>query len=217
MTRRRCSLSGRSCAYSEFAKDAPPASIEPRAEEPRLASLEQAVTGLARAMGGRRPPESGAVPAWLQTAAGNPLTYDPPEGRRVNVCAHFLPSTYASVKKAKIQLGLRTIAGTWEYIIRLGSAAVERMSEKHLCSSPALDTEGARTQFCQRLTYRQPLPFGVFPNSWNRKPFLADSLAGQSLPLLLPRSLPIPSTTRGCPAHTLCRASPPDRLRLCRG
>lgn len=107
----------------------PLASIELRAEEPRLASLEQAVTDLARAMGGRRPAESGAVPAWLQTAAGNPLTYDAPEARRVNVCARLLPSTYASVKRAKIQLGLRTIAGTWEYLLRLGLAAAERMPE----------------------------------------------------------------------------------------
>lgn len=67
-----------------------------------------------------------ASPDWLQAVAGNPLTYDAPESRRVNVCARLLPSTYASVKKAKNKLGLRTIAGTWEYIIRLGLAVAGR-------------------------------------------------------------------------------------------
>ncbi|MBL9042207.1 MAG: hypothetical protein JNM83_11425, partial [Myxococcales bacterium] len=45
---------------------------------------------------------------------------------RVNVCARLLPSTYLSVKRAKKQLGFRTIAGTWEYIIRLGLAVAAR-------------------------------------------------------------------------------------------
>ena len=45
---------------------------------------------------------------------------------RVNVCARLLPSTYLSVKRAKKQLGFRTIAGTWEYIIRIGLAVAAR-------------------------------------------------------------------------------------------
>lgn len=57
---------------------------------------------------------------------GNPLTDDAREGRRRNVCARILPSTYAQLKQAKARLGLRSIAGAWEYILRLGLAVVDR-------------------------------------------------------------------------------------------
>jgi|JI10StandDraft_1071094.scaffolds.fasta_scaffold72473_2 hypothetical protein len=74
-----------------------------------------------------RTPSMGQIPDWLQMAAGNPLTYDAPEGRRIKVCVRLLPATYARVKTVKTHLGLRTIAGTWEYLIRLGMAAAERV------------------------------------------------------------------------------------------
>jgi hypothetical protein len=73
-----------------------------------------------------RRPGDGAVPEWLLEAAGNPLTYDAREGRRRNVCARILPSTYAQLKQAKTRLGLRSIAGAWEYMLRLGLAVVDR-------------------------------------------------------------------------------------------
>ncbi len=91
----------------------------------RLAALERTVTSLLQTAHLRRPGD-GDLPEWLLEAAGNPLTYDAREGRRRNVCARILPSTYAQLKQAKTRLGLRSIAGAWEYMLRLGLAVVER-------------------------------------------------------------------------------------------
>ena len=91
----------------------------------RVAALEQTVASLLGTENQRRP-SNGQIPDWLLEAAGNPLTYDAREGRRTNVCARILPSTYARLKQAKARLGLRSIAGTWEYILRLGLAAAAR-------------------------------------------------------------------------------------------
>lgn len=91
----------------------------------RLAALERSVTSLLQAVPLRRRGD-GDLPEWLLEAAGNPLTYDAREGRRRNVCARLLPSTYAQLKQAKARLGLRSIAGAWEYMLRLGLAVVER-------------------------------------------------------------------------------------------
>ena len=114
----------------------PDAIAPPRAPAPsglsddqtlRLAALERTVTSLLQAAHPRRPGD-GDLPEWLLEAAGNPLTYDAREGRRRNVCARILPSTYAQLKQAKTRLGLRSIAGAWEYMLRLGLAVVERGS-----------------------------------------------------------------------------------------
>lgn len=104
-----------------------PASSGPPADQAlRLAALERTVASLVQAA--HPPPHgNGALPEWLLEAAGNPLTYDAREGRRTNVCARILPNTYAQLKQAKSRLGLRSIAGTWEYILRLGLAVAERM------------------------------------------------------------------------------------------
>ena len=91
----------------------------------RLAALERTVTSLLQAAHPRQPGNED-LPAWLLEAAGNPLTYDAREGRRTNVCARILPSTYARLKQAKTRLGLRSIAGAWEYMLRLGLAVVAR-------------------------------------------------------------------------------------------
>ena len=99
--------------------------------EPRAAlSLDDTPDGpessFSRPAGHRRQVESGPTGDWLQSVVGNPQDYDAPLDGRVNVCARLLPSTYLSVKRAKKQLGFRTIAGTWEYIIRLGLAVAAR-------------------------------------------------------------------------------------------
>ena len=91
----------------------------------RLAALERTVTSLLQA-GHPRQAGNEDLPEWLLEAAGNPLTYDAREGRRKNVCARVLPSTYAHLKQAKERLGIRSIAGAWEYILRLGLAVMER-------------------------------------------------------------------------------------------
>lgn len=93
----------------------------------RVAALEQTVTSLLGTERQRRS-SNGQLPDWLLEAAGNPLTYDAREGRRTNVCARILPSTYARLKQAKARLGLRSIAGTWEFILRLGLAAAGRVT-----------------------------------------------------------------------------------------
>lgn len=92
----------------------------------RLAVLEQSVMSSLGTETQRRPANA-VLPAWLVEAAGNPLTYDAREGRRTNVCARILPSTYASLKQTKARLGLRSIAGAWEYVLRLGLAAASKV------------------------------------------------------------------------------------------
>ena len=67
------------------------------------------------------------VLAWLERAAGNPRSYDIPDGTRISVCARILPSTYRQLQAAQRRLKLRTRAGTWEYVMRLGLSAAERL------------------------------------------------------------------------------------------
>jgi hypothetical protein len=93
---------------------------------PRLEALDRNVEMLTKAVN-RRPVGSEAVPDWLQTAAGDPHTYDSPDSTRRGVCVRILPTTYNRVELAQRGLGLRTKAGAWEYLLRLGLAAAERL------------------------------------------------------------------------------------------
>lgn len=68
--------------------------------------------------------------AWLERAAGNPRSYDTPDGTRISVCARILPSTYRQLQAAQRRLKLRTRAGTWEYVMRLGLSAAERLKKR---------------------------------------------------------------------------------------
>ncbi len=68
------------------------------------------------------------IPGWLQAAAGNPLTYDAPDAARTAVCVRILPSMYSRLQQAQARLGLRTTAGAWECLLRLGLAAAERLA-----------------------------------------------------------------------------------------
>ena len=70
------------------------------------------------------------VLAWLERAAGNPRSYDIPDGTRISVCARILPSTYRQLQAAQRRLKLRTRAGTWEYVMRLGLSAAERLKKR---------------------------------------------------------------------------------------
>ena len=110
-----------------------PAQVHPSlpVAEPRTAPAledvpDRPASSFFRPAGYRRQAESGPTGDWFQSVVGNPQDYDAPLDGRVNVCARLLPSTYLSVKRAKKQLGFRTIAGTWEYIIRLGLAVAAR-------------------------------------------------------------------------------------------
>lgn len=105
-----------------------PSGQEPRAEGilPRLDALDQTVARLFSlvsrgAVGG---PD---IPSWLATAAGDPRTYDAPDGERTGVCVRVLPATYAQLQQTQRRMGLRTTAGAWEFLLRLGLAAAERL------------------------------------------------------------------------------------------
>ena len=100
--------------------------VEPRATTSLDETHDRPASSFLRTAGYRRQVESGPNGDWFQSVVGNPQDYDAPLDGRVNVCARLLPNTYLSVKRAKKQLGFRTIAGTWEYIIRLGLAVASR-------------------------------------------------------------------------------------------
>ena len=103
----------------------PASSGPPEDHTLRLVALERTMASLLQAAHPRQS-EVKDLPQWLLEAAGNPLTYDAREGRRRNVCARILPSTYTQLKQAKTRLGLRSIAGAWEFMLRLGLAVVNR-------------------------------------------------------------------------------------------
>jgi len=67
-----------------------------------------------------------AVPGWLTEAIGNPLSYDAASPHRIDVCARVDPALYRRLQAMKERLGLRTTAGAWEYVLRVGLAAGER-------------------------------------------------------------------------------------------
>ena len=92
---------------------------------PRLEALSRAVEALTEAVARRPMPEG--VPGWLQAAAGDPLTYDAPDSARTAVCVRILPTMYSRLQQAQARLGLRTTAGAWECLLRLGLAAAERL------------------------------------------------------------------------------------------
>jgi hypothetical protein len=93
---------------------------------PCLDALGQAVERLTATMS-RRPLGGGDVPGWLETAAGDPHTYDAPNAERTGVCVRVLPTTYVQLQQVQRRMGLRTTAGAWEFLLRLGFAAVQRL------------------------------------------------------------------------------------------
>lgn len=93
---------------------------------PRLEALDRTVEKLT-AMINRRAAGSEGLPDWLKEAAGNPHTYDAPDADRTGVCVRILPTTYAQLQQAQRRMGLRTTAGAWEFLLRLGLAAAERL------------------------------------------------------------------------------------------
>lgn len=94
--------------------------------EPRLDDLERTVESLIDAVN-RRPAGDETIPGWLLRAAGAPHAYEGPDPTRRAVCARLLPGTYARLQQVQHRLMLRTKAGTWEFLLRLGLAAAERL------------------------------------------------------------------------------------------
>ncbi len=93
---------------------------------PRLDALDHAVERLSTAFS-RRPVGSDGIPGWLEGVAGNPHAYDGPDGGRKGVCVRILPTTYAQLQSTQRRMGLRTVAAAWEFLLRLGLAAAERL------------------------------------------------------------------------------------------
>jgi len=65
------------------------------------------------------------LPGWLLVEAGDPRTYDVPDSSRIGVQARIYPRTYTRLKGVQKRLGLRTVAGAWEYTLRQGLAVIE--------------------------------------------------------------------------------------------
>ena len=93
---------------------------------PRLDALDHAVEKLATAVS-RRPVGSDGFPGWLEGAAGDPHAYSGPDGGRTGVCVRVLPTTYAQLQRIQRRMQLKTIAAAWEFLLRLGLAAAERL------------------------------------------------------------------------------------------
>jgi len=104
---------------------APAPELTAQAILPRLDALDHAVEKLTAALS-RRPLGGGDASGWLASAAGDPHTYDAPDADRKGVCVRVLPGTYAQLQQLQRKMGLRTTAGAWEFLLRLGFAAVER-------------------------------------------------------------------------------------------
>lgn len=90
-------------------------------------TLQALSEGMAR-LRAERPASAEEVPIWLRNAAGDPLTYDAPDPARITVCVRVLPASYARLQQIQARLGLRTAAGAWEYLLRLGLAAATQIA-----------------------------------------------------------------------------------------
>ena len=53
------------------------------------------------------------------------LTYDAAATNRKDVCVRVDPALYRRLQAMKERLGLRTTAGAWEYVLRVGLAVGE--------------------------------------------------------------------------------------------
>ena len=127
----RLSPPPRAPAYDRPPRPSPP----PRTPSPdvsteeillRLDALDHAVEKLAVAVS-RRPAGSDGFPSWLEGAAGDPHAYSGPDGGRTGVCVRVLPTTYAQLQRIQRRMRLKTIATAWEFLLRLGLAAAERL------------------------------------------------------------------------------------------
>ena len=99
----------------------------PRAEPPRgTAEVPTALLAAILARLEMAPAATGAVPAWLAEAIGNPLTYDAAAAHRKDVCVRVDPGLYRRLQGMKERLALRTTAGAWEYVLRAGLEVAER-------------------------------------------------------------------------------------------
>ena len=88
----------------------------------RLAALDAAVEALRVEVRAALHVQDDPLAAIVE-AAGDPRTYDAPDSRRVGVFVRLLPELRRAVAAVKERWGLRSDAGAWEYVVRLGIAA----------------------------------------------------------------------------------------------
>jgi hypothetical protein len=76
------------------------------------------------------PSELMAFPAGWK---GLPGTRTPTPGRTADgrgVCVRILPTTYAQLQRIQRRMRLKTVAAAWEFLLRLGIAAAERLATR---------------------------------------------------------------------------------------
>ena len=116
------------------ASERPGVVVVPRGEPRRVASPSGPSSDLLAAILARLETATttgGGVPGWLMEAVGNPLTYDAARPNRKDVCARVDPGLYRRLQAMQERLGLRTTAGAWEYVLRVGLAVGERGTTTH--------------------------------------------------------------------------------------
>jgi hypothetical protein len=95
---------------------------------PRLDALDHQLVTLLEAVSQmqiERP--TAEVPGWLLAAVGDPQSYDAPDSSRMGVGWRVHPAMNARIKQVQAGLGLRTLAGTLECVLRLGLAVASRL------------------------------------------------------------------------------------------
>ncbi|MBU0611297.1 MAG: hypothetical protein KKI08_25690 [Armatimonadetes bacterium] len=113
--------------------DPPPCSPWSKEHSAALRALQQQVSQMRDELGQLAPDPLAAqadhdLPPWLLAAAGDPHDFDGRDPSRTSTCVRIVPATYARLKNLQVQLGVRTVAATWEYVLRLGLAAAEARS-----------------------------------------------------------------------------------------
>lgn len=129
-----------------------------------LGSLLPAVERLAGAKVADKQPSSGErrptpeVPTWLLTAAGDPRSYDAPDADRQSVCVRIQPHTFEQLRSVQERLGLRTQAGAWELLLRLGLAAFDHLPDlpPSQPSAPRTPAQPTRPRASRARTSRAP-------------------------------------------------------------
>lgn len=95
---------------------------------PRLDALDHRLVMLLEAVNQmqiERP--TAEVPGWLMAAVGDPQSYDAPDSSRMGVGWRVHPAMNARIKQIQAGLGLRTLAGTLEYVLRIGIAVAAKL------------------------------------------------------------------------------------------
>lgn len=114
----------------------------PSAVLARLDALDAAVGALRSEV--RAALRVGADPlAAVAAAAGDLRTYDAPDSRRAGVFVRVLPELRRAVDRVKERRGLRSDAGAWEYVVRLGIGAAATAGHLGIHSRPTMLDRGA--------------------------------------------------------------------------